>query len=162
MRLLGAALRVRSRAGGRDDGNAIIEFVFVAVLILVPTVYFVTVVASVGRNRVAVTQAAREAGRAFATAESTSQGLVRARAALRLALADQGLPDDAQLAFVPAGSACGAAPIGPVLAPGAQFAVCVTRRAELPGVPSVLEGRGITTVGRFVVHVDDFRIVAGP
>ena len=41
--------------------------------------------------------------------------------------------------------------------PGAEFTVCVTRRAELPAIPSVLAGRGITTVGRYVVHVDDFR-----
>ena len=147
------------RSADGESGNAIIEFVFVAVLILVPTVYFVTAVASVGRDRTAVTQAAREAGRAFATADSTADGLARARAAVRLAFADQGLPDDAQVRFVAAANHCDGAPLVPALVPGAEFAVCVTRRAELPGVPTLLTGRGITTVGRYVVHVDDFRTV---
>ena len=74
-----------------DAGNAVIEFVFVAMLILIPLVYFVVAVASVQRSSVAVTHAAREAGRAFATADSTDQGLQRAEGAVRLALADQGL-----------------------------------------------------------------------
>ena len=147
------------RLAARDDGNAIIEFVFVAITILVPTIYFVTAVASVAHRRTAVTQAAREAGRAFATGESTVDALARALVAVRLAFDDQGLPDDARLRFVPVEARCDGVPIVPVLAPGAEFAVCVTRRAELPGVPTLLAGRGITTVGRYVVHVDDFRTV---
>lgn len=151
--------RARRRPDG-DSGNAIVEFVFVAVLVLVPTVYFVTAVASVGRSRAAVTQAAREAGRAFATADSTSAGVARARVAVRLALRDQGLSTDADLRFVPADSSCAGSPIAPRLVPGTVFAVCVTRHAELPGVPTLLAGRGVLTVGRFIVHVDDFRTVA--
>lgn len=153
--------RIRAlRAGTTDDGTAIIEFVFVAVIVMVPLVYLIASVATVQRSRLAVTQAARDAGRAFATSPSAAQASSRARAAVRLALADQGLPDDAQLRFVAAGTECDAAAIAPVLAPGAQFAVCVRRRVELPAVPSVLEGRGITTIGRYVVHVDDYRTVA--
>jgi hypothetical protein len=154
-------VRPRPRPGG-DSGNAIIEFVFVAVMILVPTIYFVTAVASVARSRTAVMQAAREAGRAFATGRSTSDALARAQAAVRLAFDDQGLADDARLRFVTAGTGCDGVPIVPVLAPGAEFAICVNRRAELPGVPTLLAGRGVTTVGRYVVHVDDFRTVQPP
>jgi len=153
------AARMREAGTGRDAGNAIIEFVFVAVMIMIPSVYFVTAVASVGRSRQGVTQAAREAGRAFATAESTSDGVSRAQVAVRLALSDVGLPDDAELRFVPVGSACQATQITPILAPGAVFAVCVIRNALLPGVPTLVAGHGITTIGRFVVHVDDFRTV---
>ncbi len=148
-----------TRLAARDDGNAIIEFVFVAVMILVPTIYFVTAVASVAHSRTAVTQAAREAGRAFATADSTADALARAQVAVRLAFDDQGLADDARLRFVPVEARCDGVPIVPVLAPGAEFAVCVTRRADVPGVPTLLAGRGITTVGRYIVHVDDFRTV---
>jgi hypothetical protein len=154
-------MRVRRVIAGGESGNAIVEFVFVAVLILVPTVYLVTAVAAVGRNRTAVTQAAREAGRAFATSDSTADGLARVQAAARLALADEGLPDDARVRFVAVADACDGTPIAPVLAPRAEFAICVTRQAELPGIPTLLAGRGITTVGRYIVHVDDFRTV-GP
>jgi Flp pilus assembly protein TadG len=153
-------VRDRIRLLRGDDGTAIIEFVFVAVIVMVPLVYLITSVATVQRSRLAVTQAARDAGRAFATSPSAAQAPLRARAAVRLALADQGLPDDAQLRFVPAGRPCGAAAITPRLRPGAQFAVCVRRRVELPAVPSVLLGRGITTIGRYVVHVDDYRTLA--
>jgi hypothetical protein len=30
----------------------------------------------------------------------------------------------------------------------------------LPAVPTVLSGRGVTIIGRYLVHVDDFRIIA--
>ena len=143
-----------------DAGNAVIEFVFVAVLILIPLVYFVVAVASVQRSSVAVTHAAREAGRAFATADSTDQGLQRAEVAVRLALADQGLSDDAIVRYVAADGTCESGMTTPSLSPGAQFAVCVIRHASLPAVPSLISGRGITTVGRYVLHIDDYRVVA--
>jgi Flp pilus assembly protein TadG len=143
-----------------DAGNAVIEFVFVAVLILIPLVYFVVAVASVQRSSVAVTHAAREAGRAFATADSTNQGLQRAEVAVRLALADQGLSDDAIVRYVAADGTCESGMATPSLSPGAQFAVCVIRHASLPAIPSLISGRGITTVGRYVLHIDDYRVVA--
>jgi len=101
------------RLAARDEGNAIIEFVFVAIMILVPTIYFVTAVASVAHSRTAVTQAAREAGRAFATGESTADALARAQVAVRLAFDDQGLSDDARLRFVPVEARCDRRPDRP-------------------------------------------------
>jgi Flp pilus assembly protein TadG len=143
---------------GRDEaGTAVVEFVFLAVIVMVPLVYVIVAVATVQRSTLAVTQAARDAGRAFVTSDSAPQATVRVTAAVRLALADQGLPDDAALRFVAAGASCDAAPVTPRLTPGAEFTVCVTRRVRLPGVPSVLTGRGIRTVGAYEVHVDDFR-----
>ncbi len=142
----------------RDDrGSAIVEFVFVAIVVMVPLVYLVAAVATVQRNTLAVTQAARDAGRAFATSESGPDARRRVAAAVRLALADQGLPDDADVRFVASGSKCTAAAIIPRLTPGAEFTVCVTRRVQLPAVPTLLTGRGIRTVGVYTVHVDDFR-----
>jgi Flp pilus assembly protein TadG len=148
---------VRSRCGDGDSGTAVIEFVFVAVLIMVPLVYLIAAVATVQRSELAVAQAAREAGRAFATSDTAADAPARVRAAVRIALADQGLPDNAAVRFVGAGASCTAPAISPVLAPGAEFTVCVTRHLSVPAVPSVLAGRGIVTVGQYVVHVDDFR-----
>jgi Flp pilus assembly protein TadG len=142
-----------------DSGNAVIEFIFVAVMILVPMVYFVTAVASIQRSNLGVSEAARDAGRAFATGASTQDGLARASAAVRLAMADQGLPDDATVRFVAADRNCDAGQIAPVLAPGAEFAICVVRHTTLPAVPTIVAGKGIRTIGRYVVHVDDFRTV---
>jgi Flp pilus assembly protein TadG len=143
-----------------EGGTAVIEFVFVAVIVMVPLVYLVAAVATVQRNSLAVSQAARDAGRAFATSESAADAQRRVAAAVRLALADQGLPDDAEIRFVASGAECAAAAIRPALTPGAEFTVCVTRRVLLPAVPSVLAGRGIRTVGVYTVHVDDFRAAA--
>jgi Flp pilus assembly protein TadG len=142
----------------RDDGgSAIIEFVFVAVIVMVPLVYLIAAVAVVQRNTLAVTQAARDAGRAFATSDTAAQARARAAAAVRLALSDQGLPSDATVRFVRGGANCSAPAVVPQLTAGAEFTVCVTRRVQLPAVPTVLTGRGIRTVGEYLVHVDDFR-----
>lgn len=148
---------MRPRLSSDDSGSAIVEFVFLAVVIMVPLVYFIAAVATVQRSTLAVTQAARDAGRAFATSDSAPQARLKATAAVRLALADQGLPDDAIVRFVAAGHSCAARAVAPGLHPGAEFTVCVTRRVRLPAVPSVLTGRGIRTIGMFVVHIDDFR-----
>lgn len=156
MRSLVARLRRRD-----DEGSAIIEFVFVAVIVMVPLIYLIVTVATVQRSELAVSQAAREAGRAFATADSPADAESRARAAVEIILRDHGLPDDVDVRYVAAGAPCSAAAVAPRLAPGAQFTVCVTRRVGIPAVPRALAGKGITTVGKYVVHVDDYRAVTG-
>jgi Flp pilus assembly protein TadG len=147
-------------AGCADAGSAIIEFVFVAVIVMVPLVYLIVAVAAVQRSQLAVSQAAREAGRAFATSGNPAQAQVRVAAAVRLALAAQHLPNDADVRYVAAGAGCSAPAITPGLTPGAQFTVCVTRHTQVPGVPSVLAGRGITSVGEYTVHIDDYRVTS--
>ena len=154
---------MRTARGGRGDhddrGSAVIEFVFVAVVITLPLVYLLVAVTVVQRSRLAVTQAAREAGRAFATADTTADAPTRMAAAVRLAFASQGLPDDAEVRVVAAGAGCDAPPVAPELTPGAVFTICVRRHVPVPGVPRFLSGRGIVTVGEYTVHVDDFRVV---
>jgi pilus assembly protein CpaF len=149
---------IRPRALDDDGGTAVIEFVFVAVAVLVPLIYLIVAIATVQRSSLAVSQAAREAGRAFATSDAAGDAPGRVRAAVRIALSDQGLPDDAEIRYVAAGAGCDSARVQPRLAAGAQFTICVIRHADLPAVPSVLQGRGITTVGRFVVHVEEIWI----
>ncbi|HJQ42596.1 MAG TPA: TadE/TadG family type IV pilus assembly protein [Jatrophihabitantaceae bacterium] len=140
-----------------DDGSAVVEFVLVAIVMLVPLVYLLVAVAVVQRNQIAVTNAAREAGRAFATSTTPAEADARVAAAIRLALDSQHVPDDVEVRFVAAGGDCDSAQAPPSLMPGTQFTVCVQRRVTVPGVPHVLSGRGIRAVGRYVVHVDEFR-----
>lgn len=145
----------------RDDGgSAIIEFVFVAVIVMVPLVYLVVAVAAIQRSELAVSDAAREAGRAFATADRAGEALTRADAAVHIALQNQGVSDDVDVRYVRAGRTCTGPAITPRLAAGAQFTVCVTRRVTVPGVPQVLAGKGIITVGEYTVHVDDYRVTS--
>jgi Flp pilus assembly protein TadG len=143
--------------GTDDDGSAIIEFVFVALVVLLPLVYLIVAVAVVQRSQLTVTNAAREAGRAFATSPDPGSAPERAATAVRIALGDDDGAGDVTVRFVAAGDSCTAESITPALSPGTVFAVCVIRRVELPAVPSVLEGRGITSIGRYTVHVDEFR-----
>lgn len=144
---------------GNDAGSAVIEFVFVAVVALIPLVYLLAAVSVVQRSQLAVSQAAREAGRAFATSDAAGSAAGRSAAAVRLALAAQGLPDDATVRVVAPGAACTSETVDPVLQPGAAFTVCVQRRVQVPGVPRLVAGRGVESVGRFTVYVDDFRTV---
>jgi Flp pilus assembly protein TadG len=148
----------------RRDGeraSAIIEFIFVAVLVLVPLVYLIVAVAVVQRSRLATTNAARDVGRALATSATAEQAEVRAQAALRAALHGQGLtPAEVELRYVEAGADCRSPATVPSLAPASVFTVCVIRHQPLPAVPTVLAGRGVTVIGRYLVHVDDFRIIA--
>lgn len=134
-----------------------IEFVFLAVLVMVPLLYLVVAVFELQRNAFAVTQAAREAGRAFVTAEDVAHGQTRAEYAAELAVRDQGLdPAGMVVRFGPVGSGC-AGGGAPTLEPGADFEVCVTQPYRLPGVGDYFTGGNNTVTGRYVVHVDDFR-----
>ena len=152
-----AKTHTRRRRG--DDGTAILEFVFIAVVVMVPLVYLSTAVAVVQRTQLGVANAARDVGRAFATSHTSAEAPHRAEAALRIALGGQGPADAAILRYVSVGYPCSAVPITPAVVPGGQFTVCVTRRVNLPGVPSVLVGRGVTCVGRYTVRIDDYRTI---
>lgn len=72
-----------------DDGNALVEFTYLAVLLMVPLVYVLTAVFQVQRAAFGVTEAARQAGRAYVTADSDAHGRVRAQEAADLAMRDQ-------------------------------------------------------------------------
>ncbi len=144
-----------------EQASAIIEFVFVAVLVLAPLIYLIVAVAVVQRSRLATTNAARDVGRAIATSDTAGQAEVRAQAALRAALRGLGLtPEEVELRYVDAGADCQGPATAPSLAPASVFAVCVIRHQPLPAVPAVLSGRGVTVIGRYLVHVDDFRVIA--
>ena len=72
-----------------DDGNALVEFTYLAVLLMVPLVYVLITVFQVQRAAFGVTEAARQAGRAYVTADTGAQGAARAQAAADLAMRDQ-------------------------------------------------------------------------
>jgi Flp pilus assembly protein TadG len=72
-----------------DDGNALVEFTYLAVLLMVPLVYVLLTVFQVQRAAFGVTEAARQAGRAYVTADSAAQGRARAQEAADLAMRDQ-------------------------------------------------------------------------
>lgn len=73
-----------------EQGSALVEFTWLAILLLVPLVWIVLSVFEVQRGAFAVSAAARAAGRAYALAPDDQTGRERAQAATDLVLADQG------------------------------------------------------------------------
>ncbi len=142
-----------------DDGRALIEVVFLAVLLLIPTVYILATVMRIQAATFAVSQGARDAGRVMDAAPTPAIGVARAQEIAHLALTDQRVSADGmQLRFVPTGSDCVSAPqVPPTLRPGDVYDVCVVALVTFPGVPSVVTGSQNTVTGVFTLHVGDFR-----
>lgn len=119
-----AANPIRDR---NDQGTAILEFVVLAVVLMVPIAYAVVVVVQLQAATFGSVTAAREAARAYVTANSTAQGAARARTAAAMAMADQGMPAPT-LTIQCLGGTC--------LSPGSRVRVEVSSRVEVPFVPN--------------------------
>ena len=134
---------MRRRPTG-DDGNALVEFSYLAVLLMIPLVYVLLTVFQVQRAAFGVTEAARQAGRAYATATDEAQGRARARVAADLALQDQGL------VLCPS---CLAPPAGQ-LVPGGTVRVRVEHRVVLPLLGGLFRGAVPPSIPVRATHVE--------
>ena len=105
-----------------EDGSAVIEFVGLSVVLLLPVVYVLLTVFQLQRAAFGVSQAAREAGRAYATAPSAGAAADRAREAADLAVHDQGVDGSPSVSYTSA----------PSLQPGSRFTVRVDMDVPLP------------------------------
>ena len=123
--------RPHPRGGRAQAGTAIVEFVWLGLLLLLPLVYIVLSVFAVQRASYGVTAASRSAGRAFVLSPDQHSGYLRAAAAARVALADQGVHRDTLSV------SCRPDP-GECLTPGALVTVTVTAAQPLPLMPSLL------------------------
>jgi hypothetical protein len=86
-----------------------VEFVFIALVVFVPLIYIVAGFSAVQRGVFASTAAAREAGRAMATAPDPATGQDRALRAAALAVEDRAVDaTDVRLAYAAAGVGCAA------------------------------------------------------
>ena len=136
----------------RDDGSSLVEFVWLAILLIIPLVYVVLTAVSVQRAAFATTAAARDAARAYATAASDEDGERRAEAAVAFAMHDQGVR------WLPSGRvvACGSCDF----APGSVFSVDLHTVVSLPFVPRWMCGHrclaGITVSGHHSERIDCF------
>jgi hypothetical protein len=138
-----------------DEGNAIVEFVYLAILLMVPLAYLLLTVFRVQGAMYAVSSATREAGRVFVTSDS-SDADARATTAASIVMADSGLELDAGKLSI----RCSARPC---LTPGANVEVAVGFDVALPFLPRFLDGAlpaSIHVEGRHLEVVDRFRPVA--
>jgi hypothetical protein len=116
------------RLSRRDErGSALVEFVWLAILLMIPLVYVVLAAVSVQRAAFAETTAAREAARAYATAGSDAEGERRAELAAALAMHDQGVTWNPSGRVIDCGDC--------TYLPGSSFTVDLTRVVSLPFVP---------------------------
>ncbi|WP_299040326.1 pilus assembly protein [uncultured Pseudokineococcus sp.] len=134
-RLVAAVRRRRERAvaAGADSGSAVVEFVVLGVLLLVPVVYLVLCVARVQAAVFAAEGAARESARVIAAPGAGSTGRADAETVVGLALADQGFDSSAARLDVRCST-------DPCSAPDSLVRTTVTVEVGLPGVPALLDG----------------------
>jgi hypothetical protein len=121
--------------GRGERGTAIVEFVWLAILLLVPLLYIVLAVFDTQRAAYAASAAARSATRAFVTSPDQATAYARAEAAARLAFGDQGIgvaDFTLTLSCRPDPRHC--------LTPGSVVSAEVRSAADLPLMPSALGG----------------------
>lgn len=133
-----------------DDGNALIEFPFLGVLLLLPLAYVILAALTVQKAAFAVTAATREAGRAFVTTV-TGDPTARAEAAARLAMRDQGLDLPSGALRIDCDGQCATS--------GTTVRVSLDYVAGLPFVPHLLGGShaGVAVHARHAEVVDTYR-----
>ena len=120
--------------GGADAqaGSAIVEFVFLAVLMLIPLFYLVMVLARLQAGAYAVSAASREAGRAYVTAQVPAQAPSRAHAAAALAFTDQGFGQEGKIEIGCDGTPC--------LRSEGRVEIKATLSVPMPLVPAFFSG----------------------
>lgn len=143
------------RAGDHDSerGSALIEFLAIAVLFLVPLAYFVLTVFQLQGAAFAAQGAARDAGRLLQAATDEQEGREAAELAAILAFEDFGLD-------VPTPDVTIECEEAVCLTPGATIRITVSTSVPLPLLPSgslATLGAVIPVEAHAVVVVDRFR-----
>lgn len=146
MRAVGSVQQWCRRRLVADRGSAVVEFVVLAVLLMVPVAYLVMVMARLQAGAYAVSAAAREAGRAYVTSPVAQQAPARAAAAAGLAFEDQGFTHDTRLSLGCDGDPC--------LRPEGRVVVTTGVSVPLPLVPSFLSGVVPTSVPVTATHTE--------
>ena len=115
-----------------ESGTALVEFVWLAILLIVPLLYIVLAAFDTQRAAYAASSAARSAGRAFVTAPDQASGYARAEAAVRLAYRDQGIESQPKVRI-----SCRPDPRN-CLTPGSVVRAEIGSSVDLPLMPAAL------------------------
>jgi Flp pilus assembly protein TadG len=114
---------------GGEEGNAVVEFVFLGVVLLVPVVYLVLTVGQLQGGSFAVVGAADQAAKVYVDAPTPQAADARARQAVRIALSDFGFSEDQAAVDIACSEEC--------LAPGSTVTVVVRLEVPLPLIPGI-------------------------
>lgn len=121
--------------GADDAGSALLEFLTLGVLLLVPVVYLVLCLGRLQAAAFAVEGASREAARVLAAAPDEDEGAREVDAVVAMALRDQGLAGEDD----PAPEVTVECSERPCTAPETQVRVTVEVAVVLPGVPAFVD-----------------------
>lgn len=157
-RILGAPRTLRTRRGlrglrsrlAREDGNALVEFVALSVILLIPSLYLVLSLGSVQGAVFAADVIARDAARIHATEPDASRAKERTEAMVRMTLEDHGLSAQDAVTVRCSKDPCSAA--------GSEVTAEVSIGVPIPGLGPMLGQDGPVHVGaEHVVEADQFR-----
>jgi len=142
-----------------DEGRAIIEVVFLAVLLLIPVIYVLIALLRLQGATLAVGQAARDVGRMIETSSAAGASTQLMHDVAGQDLRDQGISTtNMALRTTPAGGDCARSnSFEPSYQPGATYQLCVVAVVSLPGVPTILSGSKNTVTGVYTVHIGELR-----
>jgi hypothetical protein len=134
-----------------EEGSAVVEFTFLALLLLVPVVYFVVTMGQVQGGSFAVVGAADQAAKVYVLQKDAASAMTAAEQAALIALADHGHgAEHANIAISCDRDDC--------LAAGAAVTAVVKLRVPLPMLPfpetlrldaAEVSGTATQVVGRF-------------
>jgi len=131
-----------------EDGSAVIEFIWLALLLLIPVVYILIAVFEVQRAAYGVSAASRSAARAFILAPDVPTAFDRADRAALVALGDQ------DVAGASVDITCSPTPAD-CLTPGSSVRVVVRMTQNLPLTPQAL-GDQLAPITVDSTHVEPY------
>lgn len=146
-----AAADAQDHKEEHEQGSAVVEFTFLALLLMVPLVYFVITVGQLQGGSFAVVGAADQAAKVYVAQADEASAQAAAEQAVSIALADFGHhPDEASISTACSPAEC--------QAPGTAVTITVSLAVPLPFLPfnddfrlaaSEVEASSTQLVGRF-------------
>lgn len=136
----------------REHGNAVIEFVYLALLLIVLLTYLLLTVFRVQAAAYAVSGASREAGRVFVTTQPPEQAAARAFTAASLVMSDSNLPLRGDQLDITCSTT-------PCRTPGSTVDITIDYAVALPFLPRFLthsSRASVRVTGRHLEVVDRF------
>ena len=124
-----SALRDITHRMAAERGSAVLEFTFLALLLLVPVVYLVLTLAQLQGASFAVVGAADQAAKVYVDAPDQRTADAAARQAVRIALEDFGFSPELSAVEITCDPQC--------LTPGSSVRVAVELTVPLPLIPSM-------------------------
>ncbi|MDN5790929.1 MAG: pilus assembly protein [Micrococcales bacterium] len=129
----------------REDGRAIIEFIALGVILLIPLTYLVLTMARLQAGAFSASLAGREAARVFVSASTDAGAHQRAQAAARLAFED--------FAFDGAATVTAACDGSPCLRPDGRITTTASVSVPLPLIPDIVAAHLPTSITLTSTHL---------